>query len=94
MQSMIEAVSEFKGVTEINVTGHTDSRGSEEYNQALSERRAQTVADLLAVEYPDAKMTVSGRGEAEPAANNFKPEGRQQNRRVEVELTANRMIFN
>ena len=94
MQSMIDAVSEFKGVTEINVTGHTDSRGSEEYNQALSERRAQTVADLLAAEYPDAKMTVSGRGESEPAANNFKAEGRQQNRRVEVELTANRMIFN
>ncbi len=94
IESMIAAVSEFKGVTEINVTGHTDSRGSEAYNQALSERRAQTVADILAAEYPDAKMTVVGLGESSPAANNFKPEGRQQNRRVEVELTANRMVFN
>ena len=94
MQAMVSAVSEYKGVTEINVTGHTDSRGTEAYNQALSERRAQTVAAMLAAQYPDAKMTVNGMGESSPAASNVTAEGRQQNRRVEVELTANRMVFN
>jgi len=94
MQSMVQAVSEFKGVTNISVTGHTDSRGTEAYNQDLSERRAQTVADMLAAQYPDARIDVSGMGENSPAASNFTAEGRQQNRRVEVELTANRMVFN
>jgi len=94
MQAMVQAVSEYKGVTSITVIGHTDSRGTEAYNQALSERRAQTVAAMLAAQYPDAKMTVKGMGENSPAANNATAEGRQQNRRVEVELTANRMTFN
>ena len=45
VNSMFAALAEYKGITGITVSGHTDARGSEEYNLALSERRAQTVAD-------------------------------------------------
>ncbi len=94
MNSLFGALGEYKGITGINVTGHTDSRGSETYNQALSEQRAATVAALISQQYPDASMQISGAGESRPAASNFTPEGRQQNRRVEVEITATRMTFN
>lgn len=94
MNAMFGALAEYKGITGISVTGHTDSRGSDEYNQALSERRAQTVADLIAARYPDARMEVQGLGESSPVASNDNAEGRQLNRRVDVEITATRMIFN
>lgn len=91
---LFTALEEYKGITGISVTGHTDSRGSESYNQALSEQRAATVAALISEQYPEATMQLSGAGESQPAASNFTPEGRQQNRRVEVEITATRMTFN
>ncbi len=94
MNGLFDALKEFKGITGVNVTGHTDSRGSESYNQALSEQRAATVAALISEQYPDAALQVSGAGESQPAASNVTPEGRQQNRRVEVEITATRMTFN
>ncbi len=84
----------FKGVTGISVVGHTDSRGSETYNQDLSERRAATIASMLQSRYPDAKVTSVGMGESTPIASNDTAEGRQANRRVEVEITAHRMTFN
>lgn len=94
MNSLFEALSEYKGITGISVVGHTDSRGAEEYNQALSERRAQTIASILAARYTDARIDVKGMGETAPVASNDTAEGRQLNRRVEVEVTATRMIFN
>ncbi len=94
MNGLFAALAEYKGITGISVTGHTDSRGSEAYNQALSEQRAETVAAQIAARYPDARMEVSGMGESAPIAPNFTAEGRQLNRRVEVEVTATRMIFN
>jgi OmpA-OmpF porin, OOP family len=71
--------------TSVLVEGHTDSTGPAEYNQGLSERRAQSVADYLVGQgvRPDAIRTV-GFGEERPAADNSTREGRQQNRRVEV----------
>ena len=94
MNDMFTALAEYKGITSISVIGHTDSRGEEAYNQTLSEDRAQTVADLIAAKYPDASMDVQGMGETSPAASNDTAEGRQLNRRVEVDVTATRMIFN
>lgn len=94
MSSLFSALADYKGITAISVTGHTDSRGSESYNQALSEQRAATVAALISQQYPDASMAVSGAGESQPAASNFTPEGRQQNRRVDIDITATRMTFN
>jgi OOP family OmpA-OmpF porin len=94
MNGLFSALGEYKGITGISVTGHTDSRGSEAYNQALSEQRAQTVADQISSRYPDARVNVVGMGESSPIASNDTAEGRQLNRRVDVEVTATRMIFN
>ena len=94
MSDLFSSLGEYKGITGISVSGHTDSRGSEAYNQALSEQRAQTVAAEISARYPDARMEVVGMGESAPVASNVTEEGRQMNRRVEVEVTATRMIFN
>ncbi len=94
MNGLFGALAEYKGITDVSVTGHTDSRGAEEYNQALSERRAQTVAGVIAAQYPDVRIDVQGMGETSPVASNDTAEGRQLNRRVEVEVTATRMVFN
>jgi outer membrane protein OmpA-like peptidoglycan-associated protein len=71
--------------TKIMIEGHTDSRGSDEYNEALSERRARAVADALSVRgVAQDSVHTMGRGKAYPVASNDTPEGRQQNRRVEI----------
>ncbi|CAI8895394.1 OmpA-OmpF porin, OOP family [Pseudomonas sp. IT-347P] len=74
-------------VVSIKVIGHTDSKGSDAYNQALSERRASSVAAYLLSQglAPD-KLTSEGRGESEPVADNATDEGRAQNRRVELHI--------
>jgi len=74
--------------TLINIYGHTDNVGSNEYNQGLSERRAQSVAQYLISHQvlPD-RIAAVGFGETRPIASNDTPEGRQQNRRVELELS-------
>jgi len=94
MTGLFTALSEYKGITDVSVTGYTDSRGEESYNQALSERRAQTIADVIAAQYPEVRIDVQGLGESSPVASNDTAEGRQLNRRVEVEVTATRMVFN
>jgi outer membrane protein OmpA-like peptidoglycan-associated protein len=69
----------------IRIVGHTDSRGSTDYNQRLSERRARATADYLISRQVDASQIASeGRGESEPRADNMTAEGRAQNRRVEI----------
>jgi OOP family OmpA-OmpF porin len=69
----------------VEVAGHTDSVGSEEYNQGLSERRANTVRDYLASKGINAsRLTARGYGEGRPVASNDTSEGRQENRRVEL----------
>jgi outer membrane protein OmpA-like peptidoglycan-associated protein len=71
--------------TRILIEGHTDSRGSEEYNQSLSERRAQAVANaLMSRGVSGDQLQPLGRGKGYPVASNDTPEGRQQNRRVEI----------
>ena len=71
--------------TVVHVIGHTDSIGSDEYNQGLSERRAQRVGDYLAsYGVPRDRLRTEGRGEREPRASNADEAGRQLNRRVEI----------
>ncbi|MFH0257168.1 OmpA family protein [Vibrio rumoiensis] len=72
----------------ITIVGHTDSVGTDEYNQKLSEERAQAVADYLTGKGFDASLiSVSGEGEASPVASNDTTEGRAQNRRADVSVT-------
>lgn len=76
--------------TNIEVQGHTDSKGTESYNQTLSEKRARTVTDYLASKAIAAsRMTIKGFGETAPKYDNETEEGRAQNRRVEFLITAN-----
>lgn len=69
----------------IYVEGHTDSRASDAYNLALSERRAEAVASYLEQNFGLTTQT-NGKGEGEPVASNDTAEGRQANRRVEITL--------
>ncbi len=69
----------------ISVEGHTDSTGTDEYNQKLSERRAEAVASYLSENnIPSGNITSRGFGKDNPVATNDTAEGRQQNRRVEM----------
>jgi outer membrane protein OmpA-like peptidoglycan-associated protein len=70
------------------VEGHTDSIGTDDYNQQLSEHRAEAVRDYLVQQGISADTIVaSGFGKTAPVASNDTPEGRQQNRRVELVLS-------
>jgi outer membrane protein OmpA-like peptidoglycan-associated protein len=82
----IEALKENPGVS-VEVVGYTDSVGTDEYNQGLSERRATAVKDYLASNGVDGtRLTATGRGEANPVADNATADGRAQNRRVELDI--------
>jgi len=73
--------------TVVEVSGHTDSTGSDDYNQQLSLRRASTVAEYInARGINGIRIITLGFGELQPIASNDTPEGRQQNRRVELRL--------
>jgi outer membrane protein OmpA-like peptidoglycan-associated protein len=73
----------------IDVEGHTDSTGTTEHNQGLSERRADSVRIFLVDNgVPGASITAAGYGETRPKATNSTPEGRQLNRRVEIHIRA------
>jgi len=73
--------------TTVQIIGHTDSRGTEESNDELSRRRARAVADeLVADGVSSSRITTLGRGATKPIATNDTPEGRAQNRRVEVNV--------
>ena len=72
----------------LSVAGYTDYVGTDEYNQALSIRRANSVrAYLLTQHVPASKITIIGYGEKDPIATNDTSEGRQKNRRVEFQIT-------
>lgn len=71
----------------IEVAGHTDSSGSESYNQLLSQQRASSVSNVLAQQgVDDVRIDRVGYGESQATAANTSPAGRQQNRRVELTL--------
>ena len=73
--------------TTIVVSGHTDSTGSDAYNQSLSERRAMSARDVLVGQgVIPGRISTIGYGESRPIATNATPEGRQLNRRVEITI--------
>lgn len=92
-QADIKALADFMGQypqTSTVVEGHTDSKGTDAYNQGLSERRANAVRDVLVNQYGVGGDRVSavGYGESKPVADNDSDEGRAVNRRVEAAVEA------
>jgi outer membrane protein OmpA-like peptidoglycan-associated protein len=76
--------------TEVLIVGHTDSQGSDSYNQGLSERRSAAARDYLVSQgVASNRIRTMGLGESEPVASNDTDAGRAQNRRVEVAIFAN-----
>ena len=86
LTSVSKVLTEFDK-TVVEVAGHTDSSGSEGYNQALSERRATSVAQYLKTQGIDSQRLITiGLGESMPVADNSTNAGRQSNRRVEITM--------
>jgi outer membrane protein OmpA-like peptidoglycan-associated protein len=81
---LIDVAGKLTGKENLEIVGHTDSKGSKAYNQKLSERRAKAVADFLRTFGVKNNMSVSGMGETQPVADNATDAGRAQNRRVEI----------
>ncbi|HEY0245700.1 MAG TPA: OmpA family protein [Mucilaginibacter sp.] len=79
--------------TNILIIGHTDNTGTEKYNLELSVKRAQAVKSyIVAANVDAARLSTQGKGKVEPIADNNTPEGRAQNRRVEIVISANEQM--
>ncbi|HLF65280.1 MAG TPA: OmpA family protein [Saprospiraceae bacterium] len=79
--------------TEVLVLGHTDNTGTENYNEALSEKRARSVKNYLVTQQvAGSRLSTQGYGETDPIADNETAEGRQLNRRVEIVIVANKKL--
>ena len=86
LNSVALVLKEYKS-TMIEVAGYTDSTGSDSYNQLLSQQRAQSVTNILIRDGVEpVRIDTVGYGKSRPIASNDTPEGRQQNRRVELTL--------
>lgn len=87
LDQVTATINEYRD-TQVQIAGHTDSTGSDSYNQQLSERRAQAVASyFLGRGIAGNRVSTIGYGEARPVASNETADGRQQNRRVEIILS-------
>ena len=83
LDAVVNMLNSTPGGEQLEIIGHTDSTGPEAYNQRLSERRAQSLADYLAGKGVS-NMSIKGMGESQPVADNSTREGRAMNRRVEI----------
>jgi len=88
LDAVVNVLSNDRGAADIEIAGHTDAVGPAEYNQALSEKRAEAVKAYL-VEHGIAadRISVVGYGESDPRDTNDTVEGRRRNRRVEIRVT-------
>jgi OOP family OmpA-OmpF porin len=87
IEKVVDIIKSRPEVTHVSIEGHTDSKGSDEYNQGLSERRANSVMEeLIKRGIPASKLTAMGLGESMPVATNETKEGRALNRRIEFRL--------
>lgn len=97
LDSVLSLYRDYDG-TEIKIDGHTDSKGSNDYNLDLSKRRAETVKSwFMSNDIPERMITTKGYGESDPVAPNNEngqdfPEGRALNRRVEITIKTNKKV--
>jgi len=89
IKNLADFMNQYPQTTTV-VEGHTDSKGSDAYNQKLSERRASAVRDVLVNQYgvDASRVNAAGYGESRPVADNATDAGRAVNRRVEAEVEA------
>ncbi|MBL3568559.1 hypothetical protein BV509_05665 [Rhodovulum sulfidophilum] len=84
LQTLAYSLNDYPNTT-VDIIGHTDNTGSASYNQQLSTRRATAVSSILTgAGVNSGRLRAYGRGEEQPIASNLSPEGRAQNRRVEI----------
>ena len=89
LRNLASSLDQYPG-SDLLIAGHTDNVGSDDYNQALSQRRAESAARYLAsLGVADSRLLTRGLGEAEPKADNATEAGRSENRRVELAIFAN-----
>lgn len=89
LQTLANSLTEYKD-TDVNILGHTDSDGSNAYNETLSRNRANAVQSYLVAQgITNARVHPQGYGEKDPVATNETEAGKQLNRRVEVVIVAN-----
>lgn len=89
VQKLAEVLTKYPD-TDILIEGHTDNTGSPEYNQALSEKRANAVSNYVkGMGIKGARITTVGYGESQPIDDNSTEAGKQKNRRVEIAIMAN-----
>jgi outer membrane protein OmpA-like peptidoglycan-associated protein len=94
LRNLASSLDEYPN-TSLLIVGHTDSVGTDAYNQRLSQERAQATANYLVSQgVSSARLQTVGRGELEPVAANATAEGRQKNRRVEVAIYASQAYRN
>ncbi len=92
LSTLASSLDRYPG-TDLLIVGHTDSKGTDEYNQSLSARRAASAEAYLASQgVTRTRLRSTGKGESEPVATNDTDEGRQKNRRVEVAIFANETL--
>jgi len=92
LDQLVQQIRSLRDLETVTVAGHTDSLGSQAYNQRLSERRANAVKAYLVGHGIDAsRIRAEGHGKARPVASNATAEGRAQNRRVEIEIVGTRV---
>lgn len=93
LDGVVSQLRGFDKVRSISITGHTDSTGSEAYNQKLSEKRAKSVLDYLVSKGVNpALLNSAGAGESNPMASNKTREGRAQNRRVSIDIDGSKVV--
>lgn len=89
LNKLVEVLKSYPD-TDIEIQGHTDSKGADDYNLKLSERRASSVANFLRGKgVASGRVRIKGYGETAPVASNDTEDGRGQNRRVDFLITAN-----
>jgi len=88
LNEIVSVINENSFIKKISIEGHTDSDGSEKYNEKLSDKRAAAVLQYLVDHGVDAgRLTSKGYGESKPIADNATEEGKEKNRRVEFLIT-------
>ena len=92
ISELADTINSYQEIESIQINGYTDSSGPAEFNKNLSEKRANSVKELLVEGGVDSSIiTTRGFGESDPIASNATPEGRKQNRRVSITIAAQEM---